>query len=181
MRLLCTTHEHWYRVGSARAPRLKSSRDESGRFASRALRQSGGPATAPSPTLSSDRHRAAVQEGASHGEQPVQRPACEGRCLSIEDLAASIARRGLILSLSVFPVIDVEGNETDYIRGARGRPPLSGAGAVGQAKAPRQGRAASLRRVPSGPKRSRSPRIASARRSILSISSAPSWICATRA
>ena len=32
--------------------------------------------------------------------------------VSIEDLAASIARRGLIQSLSVFPVIDAEGNET---------------------------------------------------------------------
>ena len=32
--------------------------------------------------------------------------------VSIEDLAASIARRGLIQSLSVFPVVDAEGNET---------------------------------------------------------------------
>lgn len=32
--------------------------------------------------------------------------------VSIEDLAASIARRGLIQSLSVFPVVDSEGNET---------------------------------------------------------------------
>jgi ParB family chromosome partitioning protein len=32
--------------------------------------------------------------------------------ISIEDLAASIARRGLIQSISVFPVIDAEGNET---------------------------------------------------------------------
>lgn len=32
--------------------------------------------------------------------------------VSIEDLAASIARRGLIQSISVFPVIDAEGNET---------------------------------------------------------------------
>ena len=32
--------------------------------------------------------------------------------ISIEDLAASIARRGLIQSLSVFPVVDAEGNET---------------------------------------------------------------------
>jgi len=32
--------------------------------------------------------------------------------VSIEDLAASIARRGLIQSLSVFPVIDAEGNAT---------------------------------------------------------------------
>lgn len=32
--------------------------------------------------------------------------------VSIEDLAASIARRGLILSLSVFPVVDADGVET---------------------------------------------------------------------
>ncbi len=32
--------------------------------------------------------------------------------VSIEDLAVSIARRGLIQSLSVFPVVDAEGNET---------------------------------------------------------------------
>ncbi|RRY11310.1 ParB/RepB/Spo0J family partition protein [Brucella anthropi] len=32
--------------------------------------------------------------------------------VSIEDLAASISRRGLIQSLSVFPVVDAEGNET---------------------------------------------------------------------
>jgi len=32
--------------------------------------------------------------------------------VSIEDLAASIARRGLIQSISVFPVVDAEGNET---------------------------------------------------------------------
>ena len=32
--------------------------------------------------------------------------------ISIEDLAASIARRGLIQSISVFPVIDAKGNET---------------------------------------------------------------------
>ncbi len=32
--------------------------------------------------------------------------------VSIEDLAASIARRGLIQSLSVFPVVDAEGVET---------------------------------------------------------------------
>jgi ParB family chromosome partitioning protein len=32
--------------------------------------------------------------------------------VSIEDLSASIARRGLIQSLSVFPVVDAEGNET---------------------------------------------------------------------
>ncbi len=32
--------------------------------------------------------------------------------VSIEDLAFSIARRGLIQSLSVFPVVDAEGNET---------------------------------------------------------------------
>ena len=32
--------------------------------------------------------------------------------VSIEDLAASIARRGLIQSLSVFPVVDAESNET---------------------------------------------------------------------
>ena len=32
--------------------------------------------------------------------------------VSIEDLAASIARRGLIQSLSVVPVADAEGNET---------------------------------------------------------------------
>ncbi len=32
--------------------------------------------------------------------------------VSIEDLAASIARRGLIQSLSVLPVVDAEGNET---------------------------------------------------------------------
>ncbi len=32
--------------------------------------------------------------------------------VSIEDLAASIARRGLIQSLSVFPVVDAEGDET---------------------------------------------------------------------
>ncbi|HXH45447.1 MAG TPA: ParB N-terminal domain-containing protein [Bradyrhizobium sp.] len=32
--------------------------------------------------------------------------------VSLEDLAASIARRGLIQSLSVFPVVDAEGNET---------------------------------------------------------------------
>jgi ParB family chromosome partitioning protein len=32
--------------------------------------------------------------------------------VSIEDLAASIARRGLIQSLSVFPVVDSDGNET---------------------------------------------------------------------
>ncbi|MFG1305198.1 ParB N-terminal domain-containing protein [Xanthobacter autotrophicus] len=32
--------------------------------------------------------------------------------VSIEDLAASIARRGLIQSLSVFPVVDADGNET---------------------------------------------------------------------
>jgi len=32
--------------------------------------------------------------------------------VSIEDLAASIARRGLIQSLSVFPVVDARGNET---------------------------------------------------------------------
>jgi ParB family chromosome partitioning protein len=32
--------------------------------------------------------------------------------VSIDDLAASIARRGLIQSLSVFPVVDAEGVET---------------------------------------------------------------------
>lgn len=32
--------------------------------------------------------------------------------VSIEDLAASIARRGLIQSISVFPVVDAQGNET---------------------------------------------------------------------
>lgn len=32
--------------------------------------------------------------------------------ISIEDLAASIARRGLIQSLSVLPVVDSDGNET---------------------------------------------------------------------
>ena len=32
--------------------------------------------------------------------------------VSIEDLAASIARRGLIQSISVFPVVDAEGNDT---------------------------------------------------------------------
>ena len=32
--------------------------------------------------------------------------------VSIEDLAASIARRGLIQSLSVIPVVDAEGQET---------------------------------------------------------------------
>ncbi len=32
--------------------------------------------------------------------------------VSIEDLAASIARRGLIQSLSVIPVVDAEGHET---------------------------------------------------------------------
>lgn len=32
--------------------------------------------------------------------------------VSVEDLAASIARRGLIQSLSVFPVVDADGNET---------------------------------------------------------------------
>ena len=37
---------------------------------------------------------------------------CVKAGVSIEDLAASIARRGLIQSLSVFPVIDADGNET---------------------------------------------------------------------
>jgi ParB family chromosome partitioning protein len=50
--------------------------------------------------------------------------------VSIEDLAEDIARRGLIQSLSVRPVVDADGGDR-HVRGARRRPPLPRAGTAG--------------------------------------------------
>jgi hypothetical protein len=87
--------------------------------------------------------------------------------VSIEDLAASIARRGLIQSISVFPVVDAEGNETGMFEEPSGGRRFRAWCASATARSSR--------------KKSRSPRTSSARRSILSTSFAPFRTCATRA
>ena len=46
--------------------------------------------------------------------------------VSVEELAESIARRGLIQSLHVRPVLDADGQENRPLRGAGGRAPVPG-------------------------------------------------------
>ena len=57
--------------------------------------------------------------------------------VSIEELAEDIARRALLQSLNVRPVLDADGAETGMFEVPGRRPPLPGAGAAGEAEAPR--------------------------------------------
>jgi len=65
--------------------------------------------------------------------------------LSIEELAEDIARRTLLQSLSVRPVLDADGAETGMFEIPAGGPPLPGTRTSGQAEAPGQDRAGPLR------------------------------------
>ena len=58
--------------------------------------------------------------------------------VSIEQLADDIARRTLLQSITVRPVLDADGNETGMYRDPGRRAALPGAGAAGQAEAPGQ-------------------------------------------
>ena len=55
--------------------------------------------------------------------------------ISIEELAQDIARRTLLQSLTVRPVLDGDGNETGIVRSPGWRPALSRPRATGPAKA----------------------------------------------
>lgn len=101
--------------------------------------------------------------------------------VSIEDLAASIARRGLIQSLSVIPVVDAEGHETGMFE-----VPAGGRRFRALELLVKQKRLAKIAPVPCvvrkrddgfSPRKSRWSRISTARRFIRSTSSAPSRTC----
>ena len=103
--------------------------------------------------------------------------------VSIESLAADIARRGLLQSLSVRPLLDEARLRNRPLRRPGRRPPLARAAIAGQAEEARQKRPCPLHRshakVSSRP--TVSPKTPNAKRCIRSISSAPSRRCATKA
>ena len=75
--------------------------------------------------------------------------------VSIEELAEDIARRTLLQGLNVRPVRDAVGAETGMFEIPAGGPTLPGLGTAGQAEAPGEDRAGSVR----GPRsRHRHPR-----------------------
>ncbi len=80
--------------------------------------------------------------------------------VSIEELAEDIARRTLLQSLSVRPVLDAEGSRDRHVRDPGRRPPLPGARTAGEAEAPRQDRARALRGARSGDRHPRRGRLA---------------------
>ena len=65
--------------------------------------------------------------------------------ISIEDLAEDIARRSLLQSLNVRPVLDAEGQETGMFEVPAGGRRLSCARASGEAEAPGEDRTGPLR------------------------------------
>ena len=77
--------------------------------------------------------------------QKIMLSACNVRRIkagvSIERLADDIARRTLLQSVTVRPVLDAAGIESGMYEIPAGGPPLSGAGTTGQAEAPGQDRA----------------------------------------
>ena len=77
--------------------------------------------------------------------------------VAIEQLADDIARRTLLQSLTVRPVLDADGAETGMYRDPRRRPPLPGAGTAGQTEAPGQDRADPLRHPDGWPRRGGQP------------------------
>ena len=102
--------------------------------------------------------------------------------VSIEELAQDIARRTLLQSLTVRPVLDDDGAETGMfeVRPAGGATVRSSFWSSNSGfRGPHRFLASSGRK--GSPRRTRSPRMSSARRSIRSISSAPSAICARKA
>ena len=102
--------------------------------------------------------------------------------VSIEELAEDIARRTLLQSLNVRPVLDAEGAGDRHVRDSGRRPPLPGAGTAGQAEAPGQDRAHTLRGARGRHRRGRLPRRErpARRRFIRSTSSARSRPCARK-
>ncbi len=78
--------------------------------------------------------------------------------VSIEELAEDIARRTLLLSLTVRPVHDADGVETGMFEVPGRWTPLSGARVPGQAEALGQDRARAVRRARGGHPRGRQPR-----------------------
>ena len=102
--------------------------------------------------------------------------------VSIEELAEDIARRTLLQSLSVRPVLDADGQETGMFE-----MPAGGRRFRALELLVKQKRLAKTAPVPAwcaraaSPRTIRWPRTSSASRSIRSISSAPSRRCATRA
>ena len=103
--------------------------------------------------------------------------------VAIEELAEDIARRTLLQSLTVRPVLDDERRRDRHVRGAGRRPALPGARAAGEAEAPGPHRADPLHRAHRwpAPRRTAWPRTCSAPHCIPSISFALSWPCAKRA
>ena len=99
--------------------------------------------------------------------------------VSIEELAEDIARRTLLQSLTVRPVLDDNGAETGMFEiPAGGRRYRALELLVRQKRLARTASVPCVVRTEVSPRRTRSPRTFSVRRSIRSISSAPSAICA---
>ena len=103
--------------------------------------------------------------------------------VSIEELAEDIARRTLLQSLTVRPVVDADGAETGMFEiPAGGRRYRALELLVKQKRlAKHRARSPASSARTASPRRIRSPRIFSARHSIRSTSSALSWRCAKRA
>ena len=103
--------------------------------------------------------------------------------VSIEELAEDIARRTLLQSLTVRPVLDADGDETGmYEIPAGGRRYRALELLVKQKRLAKNAPVPCVvREARHRPRRTASPRTSSARRCIRSTSSAPSWRCARRA
>ena len=102
--------------------------------------------------------------------------------VSIEELAEDIARRTLLQSITVRPVLDDAGDETGMFEiPAGGRRYRALELLVKQKRLARTAPIPCVVRTEGTPRRTVSPRTSSARRCIRSTSSAPFWRCAKRA